>query len=263
MNKLSLSLLALLIAAAAFAMITWRKQKSLGSENQQLQARVSELEQDLAKATSDTSTGDLKREAQAQKLELMRLRNEVSQLRADRQADADLESELDRLRTENQQLRAERRAASAHGSPDPPEPSRDRFPAEQWQYTGLATPESALTSALWELKHGQLPTESSLAADPGQFAAWRQKIAGASAVQIMERHEPSPGEFRLKLFLEGPAVQREFTLTREGSNWRLANVQDAAANDPMQFYLQNPELMRRYFPHLVPQNTAAADGAAE
>lgn len=54
---------------------------------------------------------------------------------------------------------------------------------------------------------------------------------------------------------------KQLKFTQDASGWHLSEFQQPY--NPMDFYMQNPELMKRYFPHLVPEHaehSAATEG---
>src|ERR1051325_8677539 len=87
--------------------------------------------------------------------DLLKLRNEVTQLRAG-------SKEMEKLRAENQQLRSAAAAARTAVPPTPPSPvppvpaagTGAQFPKESWTFSGYASPDAALVSAIWAMKEG-------------------------------------------------------------------------------------------------------------
>ena len=233
MNKLSCLLLAMFIAAALFAITSWRKAQAIASDRGSLHAKIHQLESSLGQAQSAADDAAQQSNfSNANKLELMRLRNEVSQLRTSHQKIASLETELAQFRAQNTELR------TAANTPAPDQPAsgvRPGFTRDQWNYSGNNTPEAALLSGL-----------AAMAATPNH------PLAGATGVQILERHQPSPGELRLKLYFEGAGELKSVTLHQHGAEWQMSEPAAPQENaDSIAVYRRNPELMRRYFPHLV------------
>ena len=135
MNKLSWLFFALFIAAALFATTSWRKAQALARDRDSLQARINQLESDLSHARSAADAGAQQANfSHANKLELMRLRNEVSQLRASAQNMASLETELAQLRAQNHELRTQ---ANTPAPDQPAHGARPGFSRDQWIYSGL------------------------------------------------------------------------------------------------------------------------------
>src|SRR5688572_9243334 len=61
-----------------------------------------------------------------------------------------------------------------------------------------------------------------------------------------------------------PGFQRRLnTVVQRGDGGTNQNTQNAEGYDPLSFYRRNPELMKRYFPHLVQaENTPGGAGGA-
>jgi hypothetical protein len=238
----------------------------LRQENQILSARVAELEHSSQHSSSaqekpDTSTFAAER---AEKLELMRLRNEVTQLRATSQALAKLEAENARLLAENQNLRG--------GNQTPLATSFSAgIPRDQWSFQGYGTPEAAFLSGMWAMKEGQLETvlqtftpeerqrfqQQNQGKSDAEIAARFQKEFGrVSGLRVLAQHQAAPGEVVLDVYLEGVGGMKKFRMNQVGNEWKAGGPisQNAGAtpeNDPLAFYRKNPELMKRYFPHLL------------
>ena len=231
MNKISWLFLALFIAAGAFAASLWTKSKAAAEQHHALQTRLQQLESDLRQAQSAAHAAAQSSDfSQNNKLELMRLRNEVSQLRAQAQTASTLETEVAQLRTQIQELRT----ASTTPSPADTAPA-NRFTRDQWAYSGNGTPEAALLSGLAAAVNSP-----------------NQPLSTATGLQIVERHEISPTEMQMKIYLEGSGEVRSVTLALDQAGWQMTGlIPERADADPMSFYRRNPELMRRYFPHLV------------
>jgi len=164
------TLVAILMVACALAVAAaaalWRKAEAVAQENKGLNERIAELEESLEVVRDESRQASRATpEAEAQKRELLRLRNDVTQLRAN-------EQNLIRIEAENQQLAAENRRLQKQAF------TRAKQPAEEFPM----------------MRYG--------------------------AVQGV--NTPKPAE--------------------------------PGAADPLAFYRKNPELMRRYFPHLVATN---------
>jgi hypothetical protein len=248
------------LAAIAFALFAWTRSAAAAKEKEAAAARAAELQRSLADARAESenvrsSANDLS----AQKSELMRLRNEVTQLRGSSQAVARLETENARLRQEIETLRSRRGEQAQQAN------AEQRFPREQWAFSGYATPEAALVSSMWALKEGQLNTYAA-GLSPAEAEHFAKQAEGKTEQQVLqeqhnmsqitglrisEKQQVSPEEVVMKVWLEGPGgspgSMTSVRLTRVGQEWKFGYARN---NDPLQFYRQNPELMKRYFPHL-------------
>ena len=262
--KVLVSIVAVVVAAVAFALYAQNRElRSWKENNQALQTRVAELELALDRETRQRnareSEGGL---GQAEKLELMRLRNEVTQLRGSSQAAADAEAENARLLAENRQLRENARANQA-------QPATPGLARDHWTFQGYATPEAAVASALWAARDANpdvyiasLTPEARQAFEsehqgksPQQTAADLKKQFGSvSAFHVSGQKQVSPTEMDMQIEMQygnnGGKVRAGVRMTLVGNEWKAASPLSPTSYDPMTFYRKNPELMRRYFPHL-------------
>ena len=103
-------------------------------------------------------------------------------------------------------------------------------------------------------------------------ARFLKEFGSNSAVRIKGQEQVSPTEVVLDVEMERPFTKR-VRMNLVGNEWKAGApinqnksapaAQEVAANeeggayDPMAFYRQNPELMKRYFPHLVQQQQQA------
>lgn len=143
-------LIVLIVLIGAAAGIGWRKVASLNDENRRLAAESETLKQQLALVTEEQTQ---KREAEAKKTagdaqELTKLRGEVSRLRT-------TANDAEKLRSEVAALKAQNRAQPAAEAAPPAVPAVDQFPRQSWAFSGYATPEAALVSAIWAMKEGK------------------------------------------------------------------------------------------------------------
>lgn len=200
-----------------------------------------------------------------EKLELMRLRNEVTQLRAS--AEAAREAVKNAL--ENKDLGMQR---AATGNDRSQTVIGMELQKEQWGFRGYATPEDAVVSAMWALGNGDLlRVAESMAA--GDHKEWQDQRARSSddavqsqiqrefgdltALKITGQKEVSPTKMLVDVVMHKPQQisTRQVHVYREGNEWKMQSLINVY--DPLAFYRRNPELMKRYFPHLfreeVPQ----------
>jgi hypothetical protein len=261
-------ILVILIGAGAICSHLWRKAEVLRAENQVLQARLQDLEEAAHQSPRSEDARSDPKEVQAQKLELMRLRNEVTQLRSARDAANKAETELARLRT----AASSARENSPAGAPS----NADRVAREDWKFAGFDSPQAAFLSGMSAMKDGQVeallntltPEErqrfetNMQGKSQEEIAARFQKEYGrVTGVRILDQQESAPGEVVLSVYLEGVGGLKKYRMTQVGNEWKAGgpidqnwsqpqNIQNEA-NDPLAFYRRNPELMKRYFPHLV------------
>jgi len=263
-----------LIASASLCVALWHKSRSLEAENQELLAKVNDLEQSAgdAKLRSKASS-NFDTELQSQKRELMRLRDEVTQLRSSRDAAARAQGELAKLQAQQS------RGASA--STDANATAGQSIRRDDWKFSGYATPEAAFISGMWAMKEGQSDTllNSFTPQEKERFQAqmpeksdaeiaqrFQKQYGNVTGVRIVGENQTAPGEVVLDVYLEGIGALKKYRMNQVGDEWKaggpvnqnpapnpgLAAAQDPAA-DPLAFYRRNPELMKRYFPQLYQQ----------
>jgi hypothetical protein len=174
-----------------------------------------------------------------QNSELMRLRNEVTQLRGGTKETAGLKTEIDKLRQENQQLRS-LQANSANSLVQPAGPQslagRDQFPRESWSFAGYQSPEAALVSAIWAMKEGNPTTYLNSLAPQEQeriAKAWENKneneiaskhqsdVSSITGLKVVDRQTISPTEMVMNVFIEGPGRFEKVQMNKIGEEWKF------------------------------------------
>jgi hypothetical protein len=219
--------------------------------------------------------------ASAEKLELMRLRNEVTQLRASVTAAKD---QVKRA-LENRERATRQGGPGAMTEEEARESGKVEFKAGEVAFRGFATPEDGFISALAAMKEGDISAMQQVMT-PEESARWAQLNAGKtgeelqtrfhkefgtnSTLRIAGQEQVSPTEVVLDVEMERPYTKR-VRMNLVDNEWKAGapinqnkNVAEArdvgdAANsyDPLSFYRKNPELMKRYFPHLYQQQQSA------
>jgi hypothetical protein len=226
----------LIVGFATVAAIQWRKAALFQSDNEQLRAKMVELEAasdqiskgfDLARANIDKQRTQLS--------DLQRLRGEVTQLRAASKAVETLTSENQRLAAENAQLRKSVQAQDAT-APQQGLAGRNQFPRDSWTFAGYSSPEAALVSALWAMKQGDPKTYlDSLAPDEQQRTAqsWQNKNEGEIAqkhqndvssianLRVLDRQSVSANEVVMNVYLEGPGRVEKIRMNQIGQDWKF------------------------------------------
>lgn len=224
--------LVLLAVAIAAAVLGWKSAQQLRSELEAVRAenQVAQAQsQAAAEAQSKRTEAELQR-LRAQAQEVPKLRGEVSQLRG-------TAKETETLRTENQQLRTALRTAATTtpATPPPPVPA-DQFPRENWAFSGYATPEAALVSAIWAMREGKPQTYlESLSPEEQQRLAktWQNKseaeivakhqqdVASISNIRILERQAVSDNEVVMSVVIEGTTRAEKVLMKRAGNDWKF------------------------------------------
>jgi hypothetical protein len=166
--KVLCAILALAIFGALFA---WERKAiaTLSIENNALRAEKLEAEQ-LAgenRELPDLRHGQSARVDRGANVELLRLRNEVRQLRAQH-------AELEKLRAANQHLAEELK--SGHFTPRRLADMEGTVPREKWTFAGFATPEAALQSFFAGVAAGD-PEQLILCMAPQAALDFRKQLA--------------------------------------------------------------------------------------
>lgn len=268
---------AVIIATAAFVVYRQRAQvyeiqnAALTEKVEQLENRINRLSS-LESARSITGEQD-----QNQTLELMRLRNEVTQLRAENSA---LASEKARL--------AQDLGKRDTAAPSPVQNSAPSVAREHWSFRGYNSPEDALISGMAAMRDGQVENllrtltpeerqrfeaQNQGKTDEEIAARFQKEFGRVSGVRVLGRNQTAPNEVVLDVYLEGLGKVKKYRMTQVGQEWKAGepinqNPQtnpeaDQTSYDPLAFYRKNPELMKRYFPHLYKEDAQVQAQAAE
>ena len=205
---------------------TVRHQNEALSGQQEEAARLSQENESIPGLKAENAPGQSLRDAN---LELLKLRNEVRQLRA--QA-----AEPDRLRGENQALTAA--IASLVQGKVPRLADMDGYVAkESWSNAGFASPEATLQSFFWAVREGQLQqiAECLSPADKKGFeegfknkppADVTAELAGLTRMggyRIADRTVVAGDDESVVLAVQAAAsgAALKMTLKRFGSEWKI------------------------------------------
>ena len=230
--------LSLLAAALAGAVVGWRNVGQLRAENTALRAQFEVLQ---AQSTATTEAADRQQEQELQRLrteaqEVVRLRGEVAQLRGGAKETDRLRLDNQRLQSENKQLRGSASAAGASTPAPPANASPDQFPKDSWAFSGYASPEAALVSAIWAMKQGDpkayaaslSPEEQARMAQTwankteADIAAKHQKdVSVITGMRILDRQAVSPDEMQMNVYIEGVGRMDKVSMKRVGEEWRF------------------------------------------
>ena len=232
-------LASLLLAGLAVLWTERRKVDALRQENERLieeRAAAQRLISERQTRQSGPQNEELAR-LRTEASEVHKLRNEVSQLRAGAK-------EVDRLRTENQQLRAadrQLRAAPTTGVTTPAAAAGSQegyYTKESWAFSGYATPEAALQSAIWAMREGD--TRTLLASMAPQEVArmqneWANKSEAKisadtkrgtdkiSSIRVLESRRLSDDEVVLTVYAAGGEDKvQKISVKRIDAEWKLA-----------------------------------------
>ena len=229
----------LIITASALAAIHWRKASLFALENEELRLQVESLQNESANAERIAELAKENSEKlREQRAELMKLRNQVTQLGGEKKAAESLKVENERLKTQLNQARTGGVGDGANSiSPQRDDVvGRDVFPRENWSFAGYATPESALVSAIWAMKEGNPETYlKSLAPEEQQrmAALWANKseteiaekhkgdVSTISGLRVLERQNTSPTEVVMTVFIEGPGRPQKIRMHQVGNEWKF------------------------------------------
>ena len=210
-----------------------------GGNSSQLEAENAALRAELAALKARADDSDSAREAQARRgqseaQEVARLRGELTQLRTTAKDAEKLRSENQQLRNENQQLRG---GAKAAATPQPqPQPAPGTFPREAWTFSGYASPEAALVSAIWSMQQGN-PRQyfESLSQDEQLRMAksWEGKsqdeivakhqsdTAKITGLKVLSQQAVSADEVQMNVHIDGVDRTEKVTMKRVGEEWRF------------------------------------------
>jgi hypothetical protein len=227
-------IMAVVLVVSAVAGITWRhcQLTELHRLNQALRDQKEQAQQSAAKdqAAQRVSPGDPSVAARAElKTELLRLRNEVRQLR-------DRQPELSRLRAENERIAAElrsgkptvRRLAEMEGF----------IPRQDWANAGFATPEAAARSFLAAIASADLDQfircaspeaadefQRQIQKDPEGFRKEFQEAFGhfdkIAGFRIAERRQVAEDRIVLSLQVAADGQVMPLPLRRVDNEWKL------------------------------------------
>lgn len=241
----------LIIASAAFAAVNWRKAQLFQADNENLRARVEALEASAEQSAQAAETVKANAEkARTQTSELLKLRNEVTQLRTSAKNAETLAAENQRLRSEVQQLHAHGGAAPASAVQQENLAGREQFPRQSWTFAGYTSPENALVSAIWAMREGDPKTYlDSLAPQEQQRLAQTWQSQNKSETEIAEKHKNdvaaisgmrileknvTPNEVVMSVYLEGPGRVEKVRMNQVGQDWKFGGfIRDAQPQQPV------------------------------
>lgn len=225
----------LIIAASLVAVINWRKAALFKMDNEELreQLQALQVEVETAARLSEISKANSAK-AHQQTTELMQLRNEVTQLRAERSVTKASQAQRENPSTEAIENRNERGNSPAEAAL----PVEDVFPRERWTFAGYATPESALVSAIWAMNEGTpeaylnslAPTEQERIAKLWQDKSeaeisekHRNQVSSIRAFAIAERKNIAPGELLMTVGISSAEGSRteQIRMQQVGQEWKF------------------------------------------
>lgn len=228
MKTLALAVLA--IASAALIAVQHQQLGRLRAENgtlQQASTEADQLKADLAKSTgAESDAEDEIARLREENRDLLKLRNQVYQLR-------EVTAQFEQVRSENQRLRS-----VAHNASDR-EPKQVVFQpivieVQNLSYQGLNTPEAAVQTFLWAQRDGNADVLSSCIL-PEQAAeirsrygniAQRQNVASGISVEIVARRDLDANTVQIGVQFNsnnGSVLEKKmiFTLKLRDGQWRL------------------------------------------
>jgi len=222
-------ILALVLACVAAPWWTnHRAQSQLAAKDELLRQQASQLAQLAAEneRLSNRVPAAASSLSPSQARELAALRNEVGQLRRN-------SAEAETTRAANRQLQSQ--VAAPGSTPAGP----DYWPKDQLAFAGFGDPESAVKSALWAMKNGDLkalvncfPPEMQPMIDneikkDGPEAMTQKLKAMTDSFQldhgyrIVERKTNSPGEVVIGVFSDGQKATMHYLVKRIGAEWKV------------------------------------------
>jgi hypothetical protein len=237
MSRKTLILVALLLIAIVAAVVGWQKAVQLRAELQSLQAQLEAAQQETASQSDAKAKQEEAKQAQlhAEAQDLLRLRGEVAQLRAGAK-------DLEKLRAENQQLKSANQQLRTAGAPAatpaaaPSETGKDIFPREAWAFSGYATPEAALVSAISAMKEGNPKTYLDSLAPEEQLRmakAWENKpeaelaakhqqdVSAITGMRVLDRKTISPDEVQMSVYVQGVDRIEKVSMKLINNEWKF------------------------------------------
>lgn len=228
-------LILMFVAALGAAMLELKEAAVLRRANEELRAECQALREQVATANAkQNSLNATEAEQQKKNLEeLLRLRSEATKLRAKA-------AEATKLRAENQQLRAA--IPTVNGAQNSlanstNAASGENHPRDSWAFSGYATPEATLVSAIWAMREGNPRAYlDSLSPDEQarQSKQWENKsesdvaakhqqdVSSITGFQVLSTQNISPDEVQMNVFVAGPDQTRTVSLVRNGGDWKFA-----------------------------------------
>jgi len=224
-------LCAILVLAIFGVLVAWERKAiaTLSVENNALRAEKLEAEQlagENRELPNPRQSAGVDRGAN---VELLRLRNEVRQLRAQ-------QAELEKLRAANQHLAEELK--SGHFTPRRLTDMEGAVPREKWTFAGFTTPEAALQSFFAGMAAGDpeqlilcmapqaaLDFRKQLADDPEkvrkEFAEEFGKLSQASGFRITGTRNLGDNKIELKVQVAADGQSMPLPLIRIGEEWKI------------------------------------------
>jgi hypothetical protein len=227
-----------LVAAASLVVgyLQWKEKERLASENAQLRSALEPTQTASSSTPAQKIDPETTTAATAEKLELLRLRNEVRQLREGAK-------ELEKLRAEEAALKLENsRLRTAQGGTESTTTNAPGLVARQdWRFAGYSSPETTIQSQLYSMAAGDFDgfLEALAPADRESFMKeddmTREKFAAKAAkgsdniagYRILGRVSSTDEKVVLAIeILEvgGKSKQQAMTFIRDGQEWKMTQI---------------------------------------
>ena len=277
MNAKTFGLMGLWAVTVIIAAVAIAKLHRTRAVNQVLRAELEIQNAAGLEAPRDSQRIPAANLSRDEKLELLRLRNEVTQLKETVAASRDaVKNALENRDEGMRRVAAVDKEGRGIGGSD--------FNTADLSFRGYATAADGYVSALVAMKDGDVQTMLN-SMTPEEAARWQALNAGKSeeeirarflkefgsnsAVRIKGQEQVSPTEVVLDVEMERPFTKR-VRMNLVGNDWKAgapinqnkpmatAATEQTGELDPLAFYRKNPELMKRYFPHLFQQQQSAA-----
>ena len=235
MNSKAATSLGLLAAASlVVGFLQWREKERLAAENARLRSLLEPAQNTSPSPPPRKIDSETDAAAAADKLELLRLRNEARQLREGAKESEKLRAEQARLKLENSRLGTAPAGGEATNAPG-------LVAKQDWRFAGYGSPEATLQSFTYSMASGDLDgfiaalapedrelfmkdnamTKEKFALDAAQGS---EKMAG---YRILGRDASSTDE-RVVLAIEvlkadGASEQQPLTFIRDGQEWKMTS----------------------------------------
>lgn len=240
-------LIAVLMAAlAAGLVVQTMRMARLNAGNDALRQQLAAAQAQVEELASRPAPAATPSPSEADRSELLRLRNQAAQLKQVTNELQKLRAQVQQLQAANQQLAAAP-AASAVADPNAAAAATGPVPREAWSFAGYGTPEATLQSALFAMSQGDYQTflgsmtpeeatrmqRSFEGKSPEQISEeGRREMARITSFQIMKREDLAADRVVLHVYGGGEDRLQRVHLQKVGDEWKWAGRRQQPASPP-------------------------------
>jgi hypothetical protein len=228
-----------LVAAASLVVgyLQWKEKDRLASENAQLRSALEPAQSADSSTPAQKIDPETTAAATAEKLELLRLRNEVRQLREGAKELEKLRAEEAALKLENSRLRTAQAGGESTTTNAP-----GLVAKQDWRFAGYSSPETTLQSWSYSMATGDLDgfLEALAPADresfmkkndmtkaKEKFAAEAKGSDNIAGYRILGRVSSTDEKVVLAieiLGVDGKSKQQAMIFIRDGQEWKMTQI---------------------------------------